>query len=93
MGRIFYKDPDEFLDYKVPFAAALAGDPIASHQMVSVTGLTISQDSHTTTDVIYWAGGGTIGHAYDVTTRVVSVGGRIIDNIDTFIIAERKPVE
>lgn len=75
------KDPDEVLDYTLDWSARLPdSDTIAtSTWIISGSGLTEDTDSKTDTTTTIWLSGGTLNTQYDLTNRVVTVGGRTMD--------------
>jgi len=80
------KDPDETLDYQWDFTAWLKGDTILTASfLISPTGLTIENYSNTTTTATAWLSGGTDGTIYDVTCRILTVGGRECDRTGQII--------
>lgn len=83
------KDPDEVLDYVVRWAARLAGDTIDTSTWVVPAGLTKDSDTKTGTTTTIWLSGGTAGQEYSLVNRVVTAGGRTMDQTITLTCAER----
>lgn len=76
-GNPFSKDPSAVKDYIVNWVAWLAGDTITtSTWAVSPSGLTALSPTNTTTTATVWLSGGTDRVLYQVTNRIVTVGGR-----------------
>ena len=85
------KDPDAILDYPFKWTnwLALISDTINSYTIISDPGINIVEDSNTTTHVIVWLSGGTVGTTYKVTCRIVTAGGRTDDRSIYVKIKER----
>lgn len=82
--KTYLQDPLEVLDYLYDFAPVLGTDTIASATVTAApAGLTIAPTgkptTNTTTTVTAWVAGGTLGVTYTVTFRVVTAGGRTIE--------------
>ena len=73
------KDPDEVLDYELDWTDRLAGDTISTSSWTVPTGITKASDTKTTTVTTVWLSGGTIGTKYELTNRIVTAGGRTMD--------------
>lgn len=73
------KDPDEVLDYQLVWSDRLLSDTISSSTWVVPDGLTEGTNSNTPTTTTVWLSGGTLGEAYELTNRVVTAGGRTMD--------------
>lgn len=86
---IFVKDPNAVLDYYVDWTRWLNGDTIATSVWTVAAGLTIANDTHTTTAAIVWLSGGTVSETYKVTNRITTTGGRTEDRSFDVKIAER----
>ncbi len=83
------KDPDEVLDYEIDWTARLAGDTIASSTWTVPSGLTGSSQTHTDTTATTWLAEGTAGESYSILNRVVTSGGRTMDQTVTIKIVDR----
>ena len=84
------KDPNEVLDYGLDWTARLAGDSItASSWTVDVGTITIDSDENTTTLTTAWLSGGSAGTTYTLTNRVVTEGGRTMDQSVTLDCVEK----
>ena len=90
MPEKFTKDPESTLDYMVDWNAEnwLGDDTISSVSWEVAPGLTIENESNTTTTATVWLSGGTLGESYRVTNRIVTAGGREDDR--TFSIRVRE---
>jgi hypothetical protein len=86
---IFVKDPNAVLDYYVDWTRWLNGDTIATSVWTVTAGLTVANDTHTTTAATVWLSGGTVGETYKVTNRITTTGGRTEDRSFDVKIAER----
>lgn len=73
------KDPDEVLDYQIDWSARLAGDTITGSEWIVAEGITRDSDSHTSSATTIWLSGGTVGDRYDMTNRITTAGGRVMD--------------
>jgi hypothetical protein len=75
------KDPDEVKDYILDWTDELDGDTISGMPTwVGVpAGITMEDESNTTTTHTIWLSGGTAGESYVFTSRVVTAGGRTCD--------------
>lgn len=73
------KDPDERLDYTIDWTARLDGDTIQSSVWVIPSGLSNYDDSFTNISATVWLTGGIAGQEYEVTNRVTTAAGRIMD--------------
>lgn len=74
-----YKDPDEDLDYTIDWSARLEDDVISTSDWLPVDGITTHSESNTDTATTIWLSGGTLGTSYEITNRIVTVGGRTMD--------------
>ncbi|MCC6362142.1 MAG: hypothetical protein IT165_01380 [Bryobacterales bacterium] len=86
---IFVKDPNAVLDYYVDWTRWLNGDAIATSVWAVTAGLTVANDTHTTTAATVWLSGGVVGETYRVTNRITTAGGRTEDRSFDVKIAER----
>lgn len=73
------KDPDEVLDYVLNWSARLGSDTITTSTWTVPDGITMDSDSETTTATTIWLSGGTEGQSYDILNRIVTAGGRTMD--------------
>lgn len=79
------KDPDDVLDYEFDWNAGDApglddGDVIVTSTFPGFpAGITKVSDSHTNTTVTLWLSGGTDGETYEIVNRIVTNGGRTMD--------------
>lgn len=73
------KDPDEVLDYQIDWSARLGDDTISTSTWIVPSGITKTSDSKTDATATIWLSGGALGGAYDFTNRVVTAGGRTMD--------------
>ena len=74
------KDPDEVLDYQIVWTARLDGDTIAtSAWQVGGSGLVIDSDANTTTTTTVWLSAGVLGTKYHIVNRVITAGGRTME--------------
>jgi hypothetical protein len=82
------KDPDDTDVFTLSWATRLGSDTIASatwlldDEAVWPVGsgvLTKGTEGHTTTTVTVWLSGGVLDQDYELTSRVVTVGGKTLD--------------
>ena len=84
------KDPDEVLDYQLDWTARLDGDTISSSSAVLEEGdATIDSQSYVSAVHTVWLSGGTAGTVTIVTLRIVTAGGRTMDESIKVKIKER----
>lgn len=83
------KDPDEVLDYAIDWKARLAGDTIASSTWTVPDGLTQDQASFSGSRAIIWLSGGTLDQTYSILNRIMTVGGRTMDQTITLAIRSK----
>lgn len=76
-----FKDPDEVLDYTIDWTARLDADTIVTSTWIVPTGIVKDSDSIVAgaKATLIWLHGGTIGEKYTLTNRVITVGGRTMD--------------
>ncbi|TJW14459.1 MAG: hypothetical protein E5W82_10815 [Mesorhizobium sp.] len=75
------KDPDEVLDYVLDWEDRLDGDTIVSSAWTIPvgSGLTINSTSFTDTTTTVWLSAGVLLTTYELLNRVVTAGGRTMD--------------
>lgn len=78
------KDPDEVLDYTMNWGDRLVTDTIATSTWIMSPDnpdllLTTPQNSKTNTVTTLWLAGGTLNAKYKITNRIVTAGGRTMD--------------
>jgi hypothetical protein len=74
------KDPDEILDYQIDWADRLGvGDTIQTSTWTVPAGITGSLQSAAAQNVTIWLSGGTVGKTYQIHNRIISTGGRTMD--------------
>jgi hypothetical protein len=78
------KDPDEVLDYELDWSGRLDGDDtIVTSTWTVPAGLTEGPDPDSVSDdgtkTVIWLSGGTLAANYDLLNRVVTAGGRTMD--------------
>lgn len=77
-----YKDPNEYLDYTLDWTARVTtDDAITSSTWMTPTsgGLTIASTSNASWTTTVWLSNGTIGITYQLTNRISTVFGRVMD--------------
>lgn len=88
---IFIKDPNAIKDYSIDWDTLyLKGlDTIATSTWTVPTGITqVGSATNSTTVTTIWLSGGTAGQQYEVTNRIVTVGGRTDERTLTLIIKD-----
>jgi hypothetical protein len=83
------KDPDEVLDYQLNWAARLGADTISTSTWTVPEGITQDSASRTDTTTTLWLSGGTSGQTYALLNRIVTVGGRTMDQTVSITLADR----
>jgi hypothetical protein len=73
------KDPDEVLDYQLDWSKRILDDAIRSSDWTVPEGLTKVRDFHAETETTVWLQGGSIDQTYVVLNRIVTIGGRTMD--------------
>ena len=73
------KDPDEVLDYEIDWTARLAGDTINTSSWIMPSGITQDSVTVSPTKVKIWLSDGTEGEQYIIQNRIVTNGGRTMD--------------
>jgi hypothetical protein len=75
------KDPNETLDYRIDWLPRLEADTIETSTWTVPAGLTHDDDniSDSGAETVVWLSGGTIGETYEILNRIVTVGGRTMD--------------
>lgn len=75
------KDPDEVVDYDLSWADQMTedADTIATSTWTVPTGIIKDSQNNTTTRTKIWVSGGTAGESYICLNRVVTAGGRTLD--------------
>ena len=76
------KDPDEYLDYTLDWSLRVPStDQIIASTWSTPTsgGLTVASTSYATFTTTVWLSTGTIGITYQLTNRITTVFGRIMD--------------
>lgn len=76
------KDPDELLDYEINWAARLDGDTIVGSTWIIPDGITQEPDfgaAFTGSATTIWLSGGILSEKYELTNRIETAGGRIMD--------------
>ena len=82
MGKLYWdsKDPNEYLDYTINWSDRIVTDTISACTWINITpGITISNQVSTATQTSLWITGGTANHIYDLTNRITTSSGRIMD--------------
>lgn len=74
------KDPDEVLDYSIDWSARLGADTISTSAWSVVSG-TVVEGVNNKTDTVttVWLSGGTVGENAEIHNRIVTAGGRTMD--------------
>jgi hypothetical protein len=73
------KDPDEVLDYGIDWSLRLAGDTISTSTWIVPPGITMQTNSKTATTTTIWLSAGVLDQTYEILNRIVSAGGRTMD--------------
>lgn len=82
MAREYWpnKDPDEVLDYSIDWEARLGADTISTSAWSVVSG-TVVEGVNNKTDTVttVWLSGGAAGENAEIHNRIVTAGGRTMD--------------
>ncbi len=75
------KDPNEVVDYDITWADQMTDldDTISSSTWTVPAGITKDSSSFTDTRTKVWLSSGTTGETYTLLNRVVTAGGRTLD--------------
>ena len=85
-----FKDPDEVLDYTLDWSGRLSGeDTIVTSSWTVPDGITNDDEERTNTSTTLWLSGGTEGQTYSFLNRVVTAGGRTMDQTVTLNIKSK----
>lgn len=80
MAKLFSKDPNAVLDYKVDWSDWLAaGETLSTSTWTVQSGLTKDSESNTTTVSTVWLSGGTAGTTYTAAVRITTNQSRTDD--------------
>ena len=88
-NKTWVKDKDSTLDYEFDWAAWLTGGETITARTVTVTGVTLVESTASTTAVVAWVSGGTVGTTATVACKITTSAGRIDERTITLRIAER----
>lgn len=86
------KDPDEVKDYQLLWEDALAGDTILTSAWSILPDddtLVVDSDQHDDDTATVWLSAGDPGVTYDLLNRVVTAGGRSLDQTVQVKVRER----
>lgn len=85
------KDPQALLDYQFDWSDWLSpdGDTIVSHVVTVSSGITLENSTRSSTAVIAWISGGTIGDEYEVDCLITTNAGRQDSRKMTIAIQDR----
>jgi hypothetical protein len=75
------KDPNEVDSFGVDWSERLSAssDTISSSDWIVPSGITEDSASNTTSTTTIWLSGGTDGNDYEIVNRIVTTGGRTLD--------------
>jgi hypothetical protein len=73
------KDPDEVLDYQLDWSLRVLDDTIQSSEWTMPEGLEKVNDFHNASTTTVWLRGGTLDETHIVLNRIVTNGGRTMD--------------
>lgn len=76
---LYNKDPDDTADYQFIWTDELGTDTVSSHTIIADTGITVDSSVESNGVVTVWLSGGTARYTYRVVCRVVTAGGRTLD--------------
>lgn len=75
------KDPDEVLDYTLDWSARLGEVDIIIESLWPdpPAGIVMDSDSYSTSSTVLWLSGGEVNASYSFVNRIVTAGGRTMD--------------
>lgn len=75
------KDPQDVDSFGIDWSERLSAtsDTISTSDWIVPSGITEDSASNTTTTTTIWLSGGTDGEDYEIVNRIVTVGGRTLD--------------
>lgn len=82
------KDPNSVLDYSIDWSDWLDTDTIATSTWTIPAGLTMGNETNSTTTVTVWLSGGTAGTTYTILNRITTAGGRTADQTFKIFVRE-----
>lgn len=93
----YSKDPADRRDYSLDWAALgllPAGDSISASTWTADAGITVESagqfaPTFTTTKTTVWLSGGTDGTSYNVTNRITTTAGRIVERTIKVLVANQ----
>lgn len=89
-GLTIAKDPNSVLNYAWDFTDWLiTGDSLSDHSVIADAGITVDSSAINGAYVDVVLSGGTVGTSYDVTVRVTTSNGYVVDRTVIFSIGER----
>ena len=83
MAKIFEKDPQAVLDYKIDWTLWLGSDTISESVWTVPSGITKDSDTNDTATTTIWVSGGNAGISYDLVNHIVTAAGREDDRTIT----------
>lgn len=83
------KDPNEVLDYVLNWAARLGADTISTSTWTVPANIVQDSASRTDTTTTVWLSSGITGETYALLNRVVTAGGRTMDQTVTLVMADK----
>lgn len=83
------KDPNDVKDYSIQWSRHIGTDVIASSSWIVPPGITKDSDTFNTTSTTAWFSGGTLDMDYSPTNRIVTTGGRTLDQTITIRVRSR----
>ncbi len=75
MTHYYTQSPQELLDYSLDWSAALGTETIVASGW-SASGVTLSNETFTSTTTTFWVTGGVAGSGYEILNTVTTSGGR-----------------
>lgn len=75
-NAFFLKNSGAILDYKIDWSLWLTSETISTSDFVADSGITITNETNTTTTSTVWLSGGTPGETYTVTNTITTSAGR-----------------
>lgn len=75
-NAVFLKNAGATLDYKIDWSQWLTSETISTSDFVAESGITITNETNTTTTATVWLSGGTVGESYIIVNTITTSAGR-----------------
>lgn len=79
MSKVYPKDPDAVLDYKIDWSDWLQNDTISTSIWIVPDGITEDSSTNTSTVTTIWLSSGVSSVKYKIVNRITTAAGRTED--------------